>query len=120
MRRLTAFLLVAGLLAPGIVLGGICCHAGESETPALLQAACCCPEEAGCGLSAKACEPAALHERQALPARLAGGSSSAGLHGALAAFSPVTIRSWWTRRVRLASTDPPKSFQPGISPPLRL
>jgi len=120
MKRLTAVLLIAGLMTPGVALGGACCHASASEAPGWVHASCGCPEEIGCGLSAESCESSVLQERQAISPRLSDGSCTLRGHGALSSFSPLTIRSWWARKVRVASTDPPESFHPVVSLSLRL
>ena len=121
MRRLTTILLSVSLLVPAVALGGACCHASVlAESPAWTQAACCCPDGDGCRLSAESCESSVLQERQALSTRLSDGSSTLRGHGTLSSFSPLIIRSWWARKVRVASTDPPDSFPSRIVPPLRL
>lgn len=118
MKRLTAVLLIAGLMAPGVALGGACCYASAPhQTPSLERPVSCCPDGAPCGLSADACGQAVLREQQAIPA-------GASTHPAFPAFftvgSSLTIRSWWARKVRLASADPPESFHSLVSLPLRL
>ena len=118
MKRLTAVLLIAGLMAPGVALGGACCYASAPQpTPSLERTASCCPDGAPCGLSADACGREALREPQAISA---GASTRPSFPAFFTAESSLTIRSWWARKVRLASADPPESFHPVISLPLRL
>lgn len=121
MKRLTTCLLIASLLAPGVLLGAACCHASVwAESLAWTQTDRCCTDGTACGLSAESCESGALHERQALSTRLSDESFTLRRADALASFSPLIIRSWWARKVRVASTDPPESFHPVVSLPLRL
>ena len=119
MKRLTAILLIAGLMAPGVALGGACCYASvPHQTPSLDGMASCCPEGAPCSLSADACgQEVFLREQHAVPA---GVSTRPVFSAFLTAESSLTIRSWWARKVRMASTDPPESFHPVVSLPLRL